>query len=37
VQVQFGHATIGRALNTYGHLIPDRHEDAVAGLDRYLA
>jgi integrase len=37
VQQQMGHATIGRTADTYGHVQPERHEAAVAGLDRYLA
>jgi integrase len=36
VQQQMGHATIGQTADTYGHVQPERHEAAVAGLDRYL-
>ena len=32
-----GHASIGQTADTYGHVQPDRHEAAAAGLDRYLA
>jgi integrase len=37
VQAQLGHATIGQTADTYGHVQPDRHEAAAAGLDRYLS
>ena len=37
VQRQLGHASIGQTADTYGHVQPERHEAAVAGLDRYLA
>jgi integrase len=37
VSHQMGHATIGQTVDTYGHLQPERHESAAAGLDRYLA
>lgn len=37
VQQQMGHATIGQTADTYGHVQPDRHEAAAAGLDRYLS
>ena len=36
VQQQLGHATVAQTADTYGHLQPDRHESAAAGLDRYL-
>ena len=36
VQQQLGHASIGQTADTYGHVQPDRHESAAAGLDRYL-
>jgi integrase len=36
VQQQLGHATIGQTADTYGHVQPERHEAAAAGLDRYL-
>jgi len=36
VQQQLGHATIAQTADTYGHVQPDRHEAAAAGLDRYL-
>jgi len=36
VQAQLGHSTISMTADTYGHLQPERHESAVAGLDRYL-
>jgi hypothetical protein len=36
VQSQMGHATIGQTADTYGHVAPERHEVAAAGLDRYL-
>jgi integrase len=36
VQQQMGHASIGQTADTYGHVQPDRHEAAAAGLDRYL-
>jgi hypothetical protein len=32
-----GHATIGQTADTYGHVAPERHEAAAAGLDRYLS
>ena len=35
VQQQMGHATIGQTADTYGHVQPDRHETAAAGLARY--
>jgi integrase len=37
VQEQMGHASIGQTADTYGHVQPDRHEAAAAGLDRYLS
>lgn len=37
VQQQLGHATVGQTADTYGHLQPERHEAAAAGLDRYLS
>ena len=37
VQQQMGHASIGQTADTYGHVQPERHEAAAAGLDRYLA
>lgn len=37
VQQQLGHASIGQTADTYGHVQPDRHESAAAGLDRYLS
>jgi integrase len=37
VQSQMGHATIGQTADTYGHVQPERHEAAAAGLDRYLS
>jgi integrase len=36
VQQQMGHATIGQTADTYGHVQPDRHEAAAAGLDRFI-
>ena len=30
------HASIGQTADTCGHVQPERHESAVAGLDRYL-
>jgi integrase len=36
VQTQLGHSSIGQTADTYGHVQPDRHESAVAGLDKYL-
>lgn len=36
VQQQLGHATVAQTADTYGHLQPERHESAAAGLDRYL-
>ncbi len=36
VQQQMGHASIGQTADTYGHVQPDRHEEAAAGLDRYV-
>lgn len=33
---QYGHANIGQTTDTYGHVQPERHEAAAAGLDRYL-
>jgi integrase len=36
VQQQMGHASIGQTADTYGHVQPERHEAAAAGLDRYL-
>jgi integrase len=36
VQQQMGHATIGQTADTYGHVQPERHEAAAAGLDRYV-
>ena len=37
VQRQLGHASIARTADTYGHVQPERHEAAAAGLDRYLS
>ena len=37
VQDQMGHASIEQTAGTYGHCQPERHEAAVAGLDRYLS
>lgn len=37
VQAQLGHATIAQTADTYGHVQPERHEAAAAGLDRYLS
>src|SRR5262245_61240943 len=37
VQRQLGHATIGQTADTYGHVQPERHEEAVAALDRYVS
>jgi len=37
VQRQLGHASIGQTADTYAHVLPERHESAVAGLDRYLS
>jgi len=36
VQGQMGHASIQQTSDTYAHCQPERHETAVAGLDRYL-
>jgi hypothetical protein len=36
VQSQMGHASVAQTADTYGHVQPDRHEAAAAGLDRYL-
>ena len=36
VQHQLGHASIVQPADVYGHVQPDRHEAAAAGLDRYL-
>jgi integrase len=36
VQHQLGHSTVALTADTYGHMQPDRHEAAAAGLDRYL-
>jgi integrase len=36
VQSQLGHASVAQTADTYGHVQPDRHEAAAAGLDRYL-
>jgi integrase len=36
VQQQMGHSTIGRTADTYGHVQPERHEAAAAGLDFYV-
>jgi integrase len=36
VQKQMGHATIGQTADTYGHVQPERHESAAAGLDQYI-
>src|SRR5207245_1248547 len=36
VQQQLGHATISQTADTYGHVQPERHEVAAAGLDRYV-
>jgi integrase len=36
VQSQLGHATIAQTADTYGHVVPDRHEAAVNVLDGYL-
>jgi len=35
VQHQLGHSTVALTADTYGHLQPDRHESAAAGLDKY--
>jgi len=35
VQQQLGHSTVALTADTYGHLQPDRHESAAAGLDKY--
>jgi integrase len=37
VQGQLGHASIAQTADTYGHVQPERHEAAAAGLDRYLS
>jgi len=34
--MQMGHASIGQTADTYGHVLPERHEAAVVDLDRYL-
>jgi integrase len=31
-----GHASIKQTADTYGHAAPERHESAVASLDRNL-
>jgi integrase len=36
VQGQLGHASIAQTADTYGHVQPERHESAIARLDRYL-
>jgi len=36
VQRQMGHATVGQTADTYGHVQPERHEEAAARLDRYV-
>lgn len=36
VQSQLGHASVAQTADTHGHVQPDRHEAAAAGLDRYL-
>jgi integrase len=36
VQGQLGHASIAQTADTYGHVVPERHEAAVEGLDRYV-
>jgi integrase len=36
VRLQMGHASIQETADTYGHCQPERHEAAVAGLDRHL-
>lgn len=36
VQQQLGHASVSLTADVYGHVQPDRHEGAAAGLDRYL-
>jgi len=36
VQQQLGHASIAQTADTYGHVQPERHESAVAWLDKYL-
>ncbi len=36
VQGQLGHASIKQTADTYGHCVPERHETAVEGLDRYV-
>ena len=33
IQNQVGHSTINITMNTYGHLLPDVHENAVSVLD----
>jgi integrase len=35
VQNQLGHASIAQTVDTYGDVIPDRHQDAVNKLDEY--
>lgn len=37
LQRLLGHATIGVTLDTYGHLLPEALEDAVAALDVVIA
>ena len=38
VQRQLGHASIQQTVDTYGHLAPERHEEAAAkALDRFLS
>jgi hypothetical protein len=36
-QAQIGHASIEQTADTYGHLLPDRHQAAAGGLGRLLA
>jgi integrase len=36
VQEQMGHASIQQTADTYGHLLPDRHQMAVGAFDRFL-
>jgi len=36
VSQQLGHASVALTAGVYGHLQPERHESAAAGLDRYL-
>ena len=36
VQAQLGHSSISLTVDTYGHLVPSRHESAVERLDAYF-